>query len=317
MNSALFRRRLHGDRGFTLIELLVVIAIIALLVAILLPALKNARLAARLAQSLSNIRQINTSSNTYRGDYRGFFPAVMTWGPRYNAPTNPVQPWTGLAGFASWAYGGKNQNQYWPQSASTFERDIDIEAADRPLNAYISDRIWDAPAKPASLPFNSPSRLMEEPVFRDPSDNVTFQRGWSVTNPNPTRTISSYDDVGTSYHYQAKWFDPIYAAWPGRPGGSGQRFYEAFNFGVKRLSVAEGFNPALMVWINDQWADVVANCTNPKLQLVNGFGNVNKAVLGYIDGHASYEIIIPGASTQSFKNDRYSMVFDDLRVPTN
>lgn len=311
-------RRSRSLGAFTLIELLVVIAIIALLVAILLPALKNARMVARLSQSLGNVQQINTASQTYRGDFRGFLPALLTWPERGNAPFDRNAPETGMTGFGSWAHGGKNNDIYWPLSSSTFERSLDIEAADRPLNPYIMDIVWDAPARPTPMPAAYPSRKIQEaPVFRDPSDNVTFQRGWNPANPNPTRTISSYDDVGTSYHYQAKWFDPIYSAWPSRPRGSGQRFYEAFNYGCRRLSLTEAFNPALMVWVNDQWADVVANATNPRLQLINGFGNVNQAVLGFMDGHASYEKIIPGATTQSFKNDRYSMVFDDLRVPRN
>lgn len=294
-------------KGFTLIELLVVIAIIALLISLLLPALSKARTLAWLAKSLSNTHQLNVSSVSYGSDNKSYPPAVMSW-TRTWYPPNPANPATGYEGFATWAFIGKNNDGYWAGQS------FDVEAADRPLNQYFAPQPFDGPDRPAIMGVNDSRRKAQQlEAVRDPSDRVSFQRNWNPSNPTPTYGLSCYDDVGSSYHYQVKWYDPIYAAWT--LNSLGGRSYASFNFGTKRLSVSSGFVPARMVWVNDQYADIVANCTVTSFRLKNGYGDINKSVMGFMDGHATYVNVIPGNLPISFQNSEYSFVFDSLAVP--
>jgi prepilin-type N-terminal cleavage/methylation domain-containing protein len=300
-------RGVGARTGFTLIELLVVIAIIALLISILLPALSRARMLAKMVKSMSNERQANIGFGQYRIDSKGYAPAVMSW-TRTWYPPNPLNPQQGLEGLATWGFAGKNNAAYWAGRA------FDIEAADRPMNQYLVSNVFDAPARPQQMAANDPRRTAEVcEVMNDPSDLVTYQRTWNAANPTPTVGVSSYEDVGSSYHYQVKWFDPIYAQWT-RPTLGGP-FFGAFNFGAQRLRVSDGYVSSKMVWLNDQYADVVANCTNPNFRLKNGYGDVNKSVMAFLDGHVDYLEVYPGATPRSFKNENYTFVFENLRVP--
>jgi prepilin-type N-terminal cleavage/methylation domain-containing protein len=299
---------LGRKNAFTLIELLVVIAIIAVLVSLLLPSLKGARNASRLAVGLSNMRQINAASTVYRAQYKGYMPIVATWINRNYAPLDPMSPWSGLEGYNTWTYGGKNCNSIW----ATLAPWADTPAADRPLNSFLDggDRNWDTPARPARLPVNSPSRNIEVYAFRDPADAVSYQRGWdpSVTpTPTPVIGVSSYDDVGTSYHQSMHWM------YSGGIPTSVQAWYTKFNRGTRRIMASESFTPSRFVWIQDQFADVVVNVANPRFQLKNGYGDINKSLMGFMDGSARYTTTYPGRTPQSYNNSEYQMDFDALR----
>jgi prepilin-type N-terminal cleavage/methylation domain-containing protein len=295
----------RSRRGFTLIELLVVIAIIALLVALLLPALARARSAAQQTVSISNLRQINLATAAYRSDFNDFLPWTLTYvrGGRFEQFRSGE-----LEGWCTWQYGGKNNDgAYWALRA------FDVEAADRPLNPYVYPEIaWYGPPMPGRLPGNSPERQNQQAeVYRDPSDLVTYQRSTSfTTNPTPT-AISSYDDVGTSYHTNAKWWQQLNGRFPSGSVG----FARQFNFGMTRLKVSASFDASRMVWLHDQYADVVVNNSNTQFRLINGYGDVNKSLMAFLDGHAGYHIVYPGAQPRSFKNEFYSFVFEDLRIP--
>ncbi|MGQ0628202.1 MAG: type II secretion system protein [Phycisphaerales bacterium] len=309
---------MRGNRGFTLIELLVVIAIIALLVAILLPALAKARVAAKITKSLSNIRQVCVAGTQYQTENEGFMPLFLSF-ERDTAAQRIYRntPWSDptFEGFCSWAFGGKNCNAYWAG------RSFDFEAADRPLNQYLGDQTWLGPARPILMGATNSERTTGElEVLHDPSDSVTYQRDWNeALNPPPVnRSISSYDDVGTSYQYQAKWFDQLYTRLPQFPQGA-QGFVKAFYFGCHRIKAGDTYIPSRLVWINDQYADVIVNNRNANLRLRNGFGDINKSVLGFMDGHAAYANVVPGGPTvaRSFVNEEYSMIFEGLPPPIN
>lgn len=45
----------------------------------------------------------------------------------------------------------------------------------------------------------------------------------------------------------------------------------------------------------------------------NGYGDINRSCMGYMDGHAAYNKVIPGNQAISFDNDVYTMVFDTVR----
>jgi hypothetical protein len=114
--------------------------------------------------------------------------------------------------------------------------------------------------------------------------------------PNPI--ASSYDDVGTSYHLNMKWWDqddlpgghipPL--IFPGNPIGT-----QRYNEGVRRIKLASEFDPTnKFVWIHDQATDVVANSSPTAKPFIGEFGDPNKSVHAYLDGRVQYNKVHPG-----------------------
>lgn len=285
-------RRRTAHKGFTLIELLVVIAIIALLVSLLLPAIAKAKKMAMLAVSLSNLRQINIAGGTYREENKGYMPLQLT---SDNGRTN------GLA-WCTWSFGGNNADGYW---ASRDGGVFDVLAADRQLNSHIyGDIDLYAPPKPRRMAATDPNRKsIKMEVFKDPSDDITFQR-----DRDGVAGLSSYEDVGTSYHFNVKWWEQLYPS-PIRD------FSKAFDNGCDRMRLADSYDPARFVWVHDQMPDKVVLDRNRAFRLKNGYGDFNKGVMAFLDGHCAYVPLIPGQLEESYKNSRYSLVFEDLPVP--
>ena len=305
----------RSRRAFTLIELLVVIAIIALLISILLPALGRARKAAQQAISLSNIRQINTAAAAYQTSFKGYLPITLAYAPRYTPSV--VQSKPNGDGYATWTAFGKNASGYWAKGGIRVGKGGDMLAADRPLNPFVyPDLQIYAPAPPATLPETAPERTtLEMPAFRDPADKISHQRAWPNPNSSDRRApdfSTSYNDVGTSYHYNIKWWDS--------PDVKGS-FGEKMRFGTKRLQVADSFSTSRFVWVHDQYPDTVVY-DDALERVTNGYGDVNKGVMGFMDGHAAYlEFFHAGTKDpitgkdKAFENENYTFVFPDLKQP--
>jgi len=277
--------------GFTLIELLVVIAIIALLVAILLPALAKARLAARMTVSMSNVRQLMIAQGVYQFDFKDNYPKRSS--PERRAYTNAT---TGAGGWCSWSFGGKNCDEYWRMFFNIY----DEPAGRRPLSGYVHPEVNLTSCDSRSDLAQEPSlrKTIQMPGFKSPGDRVSYQRPGTrgVNNGAPTQ-MSSYDDVGTSYHMNFKWEDKYGNAWLQRNPRSESdwmRNARMVQEGARRVRLAANVNPAKHIWLHDQTADLVAY---DNLTYMGEFGEKNKSVMGFIDGHVSYLLMKPGLET--------------------
>jgi len=243
--------------AFTLIELLVVIAIIALLVSILLPSLGKARNLARLTQSIANLKNIASANDTYRSDHKGILP--------YMVPVNKVP--------ATWSFGGKNCNTYWIGI-------YDFPGYTRPLNPYVQPEVQ------FERLFTADNReSVQMPVFRSPGDRATFQR---PPYPAPNYTLSSYQDVGTSYHYNGRWYDLVPTTSVDRWSDYSVRLSKAFGRAVDSALV----NTATFVMFHDQAADVVTNDPQGR-NWTTEFGDRNKSVMAFLDAHVDYVLLTP------------------------
>jgi prepilin-type N-terminal cleavage/methylation domain-containing protein len=299
-----------AGRAFTLIELLVVIAIIALLIGILLPALGRARNAGRLSVSLSNCRQVLIGQATYRFDKKDQVPMR---GHRYALGL--------LDSWDTWVYGGKNCDKWWQTGQGGL---YDESAFSRPLTPYLyPEQSIDTPAGYASAgtsnlwnynpgtPTDLERQTLQTPVFRSPGDRASHQRNFPMQDPS----ISSYDDVGTSYHINMKWWDQ-----PDLPGAPSQSpanpiFTQRYNEGTRRIRLASEFDPTgKFVWIHDQTSDVVANAPG-NTSWLGEFGDKNKSVHAYLDGRAQYNLLQPGklyddvGTSQRHAIGRYTFIF--------
>ena len=259
-----------SSRGFTLIELLVVIAIIALLVGILLPSLGKTRNVARLAVSMSNCRSINIGVFSYKTDYKDYLPIV---------PSGP--PSSG--GGASWCYGGKYSNARWAGSIH------DLPAGVRPLNSYLYPDVKLDSTNPQNR------RAVELEVYRSPGDKASFQ--FLNPYPSPDPVLSSYNDVGTSYHMNFMWWGPVQTIISQRPrpvGDNGFRFTQRMMAEFsRRFAIAAGVDNTKFVFMHDQTADIVANDPQAR-NWIGELGDRNKSVMSFLDGHVDYITVLPG-----------------------
>jgi hypothetical protein len=85
------------------------------------------------------------------------------------------------------------------------------------------------------------------------------------------------------------------------------------------MALSETFDPARFVWLNDEYADLVVNQTDVNYRLKNGYDDINKSIMGFMDGHGAYHEVYPGAYVppdggRSFTNTVYTFIFPHLRV---
>lgn len=266
--------------GFTSWDLLACVSTLVLILALVLPAMKQRWNADGLSVSLSNVRQINMACASYRLDNMNRLPFRAS---AYSSGTIS-------GGWDTWSFAGKNASSYW--ASQTF----DEHAYTRPLNPYLHNRPIPKPAGYINTGVGPSWTLSRGTitaqqrasfqlwVMKSPGDIATRQRSW----PTATAGVSGYDDVGTSYLTNFKWWDT-----PGLPSSFSQRF----DAGTQRIrSIPPQPDPTRpFVWVHDQTADVVANFSNPNYTIKGEFGGRNKSVMGFLTGDAAYLEVIPGA----------------------
>ncbi len=272
----------HNDRrAFTISELVVLIVLLALV--LLLPGLMKQRWnGAGLDVSMNNVRQILAATAHYRLDNAGRVP-MRGCGYSQGMITG---------GWDTWSSFGKNCSLYWQSGP------FDESAYGRPLNTYLPGhpRIQ-RPAgyintgSGSTWTFNDGTPTTQEraslqiPVCKSPGDVGTRQRTWPILFAG----VSAYNDVGTSYFTNMKWWDQ-----PGWPSNFTQRF----NAGTDRIRTLQPNDVERpFAWIHDQVADVVANTFGAGFQMKGEFGGVNKSVMGFLTGDADYLTVTPFAGT--------------------
>ncbi len=256
--------------GFTLIELLVVIAIIALLVGILLPALGKARISARLSASLSNMRQIGVANTGYRIDYKDQVPS-----PFYSA--------NGQTSISVWTYGGKYCDQRWAVLPYA-----DIPPGRRNLNGYIySDLSLDSTLVPANR-----SRL-ELPAFKSPGDRgTTYSPDGTGNSSGFDPRYTGYNDIGTSYPMNIYWWR--FAIIGGNTLANNE---SAFRWGQRQLNTSKVDATKLVMFADQTSYAVISDDDTPPSKRLGEFGDKDRSVMGFLDGHADYTALERRAGT--------------------
>jgi hypothetical protein len=150
-----------------------VIVVFGVLAPLVVGALRTAGGEARLAKCLGNLGHVMRATQQYTSDYQYQFP-IQNWAS---------DGW----GVNSWVYGGKTNSEFW----RTFG--VHVPVHERPLNAYVLG----AEPQPDVMDGNDIVIRTEVPVFRCPDDRTCYQREY-IEPPTP---ISTYDDVGNSYHF--------------------------------------------------------------------------------------------------------------------
>lgn len=260
-------------RAFAIGELAAGIAVVVVVGALLLPLGARSRNASGLDQSVHNVATLMRATLMYHADEAGRAPMR---GARYSNSQ--------LSGWDTWNFGGKNCDIYWASANGGL---FDESAYARPLNRYLPTARIPRPANYLSTPTSfhpgtpTPAQRLslQIDIFRSPGDVATRQRQW----PSPTLTVTGYNDVGTSYLLNMKWW--------GHPSIGGGSFTQQFSNGANRVGLALGGATPDYVFINDQIADVVG----AGVQATGEFGGANRSVLGFADGRVRYMMVVPGA----------------------
>lgn len=298
-------------RAFTLIEAVLAIATVTLGVAITLPIMANARRTSQLVLSMSNVRQQVLATNAYRNDYQGLLPTpIAAWGEGLYR----LEPrGRGFASFAAigHSHAGKNAAARYARYRPQF----DIPAGNRTLSAYFQT---DLDLNRDTVSDND--RNFEIPVCRSPADRGTpFRDGGGAPGlgePEEDRTISTYNQVGTSYLNNLWWFRELdlripQVSAPNVAGGEAQfgggsmptpgsfRYLGRLAGSVARSRLEQtGFQASKFVFISDktsfqfQW-NTPGAFDPPSSRLyqnwISEFGDRNKSVMGFLDGSMRYE----------------------------
>ncbi len=265
--------------AFTLIEVLVCISVIAILIALLIPGLDRVRERGLLTASMSNAHQVALAGGAYQQDYKERLPftAVYQRGSLAGPDSGPLE------GLCPWSFCGANNAPDWAG------RPFDIEAADRPMNAYIASGLTlDAPAAPGTMSANDTARALKIPVLRTRGYEDSLEHTFPAA-PAPTAGVSCCDDVGTAYMLNLRWLDAFASA-----GDAAAQV----NKGLPTLVSAMGrIQTARFAWFTDQTGEAMPRVTAPNFEWNNAFDDDDQSVMGFLDGHVGYIKIEAGRTS--------------------
>ena len=265
-------------KAYALVEVFAAIIVLGLLLAVLVPMARRTRTGDGLSMSTQNVGTIMAATHMYQADHAGGAP-MRACGYSNGQITG---------GWDTWNFGGKNCSAFWSTSSGGI---FDEPAYARPLNPYLYPARLRRPVgyinsgsgSTWSLSHGHPTAadraIVQIAVFHSPGDVSSRQRNW----PTPDPSISGYDDIGTSYVQNMKWWDD--------PSLGGLSFTARYAEGSRRIGLAlAGANPNF-VFVHDQTADAVSN----GIQGMGEFGKQNYSVVGWADGRAGHIRIVPGA----------------------
>lgn len=315
------------SRGFTLIELLVVIAIIALLIAILLPALRNARTQARITGSLANVRSQMQGVAAHQAENRGLTPQITIFNrvgytPEDFQRDDILRRTVGGvtvpgAGWAPFTYGGKNAGNIGGGDSSFVGSFWDIGAPHRVLNPFIAGNAILGTPRPNGLegggatngaaPLNTERDSVDLPAFRSPGDRFSIwvrpSGNSGGTNIDINRLLtgasaSAYVSTGTSYAINVLSF---------QTGGSAGANAVATDIANRRLfQNSAAVTPSKFIYLSDLPGmafafdlDTTANMNFNRIWS-SEFGDPNRTIAGFLDGHAAYQTLVRGNAAMPF-----------------
>ena len=166
------------------------------------------------------------------------------------------------------------------------------------LNTYIYPELIDYYEEITldSYAISSPDVRRELPIFECPSDNSTFQRRYTRfyggATPEQVRdsSISTYDDVGTSYQLNLSWVGSMHTAL-GFEGEFGSPFDVYFAQANRYFKGGGQLVPSQFAWLKDEVADVVVAFEH---EMPGMHGGTNRSKLAFVDGSVRYLQVEPG-----------------------
>lgn len=249
--------------GFSLVELLVVISIIALLIAILLPSLKRAREQAKIAVCLSHASAINKAMISYIIEMDAA-PIYVNW----NAQGTHF-------GFASWSFGGwsgTNRAHYLSWKDGKYYIPTQRRALSRYMYHYTTLR-----------------EETETLEYYCPSDSRSKQGGqW------PPPNITSYFDIGTSFHINWFFFELSLA------GSTVEGWEKEIDRGQDMWRRFMQRDAARFVTLVEDGADWALNRpSHRRIQVVGDHKQFSRHTMTFLDGHAAYMFADTSSETGS------------------
>lgn len=281
-----------SSRGFTLLELLVTIAVIAVMLGILFPALRSARQMGGRTVCINNLRQITAGATMYSTEQRdGMYPLVPSI---YNE--------NGYVDFNGWSYGGKTAGPFWRAFAGgRYSHPVQT----RLVNPYVY---------PDVTMRDPPNDFLELEVFRCPNDDGTYQRGnWYSRPPNVWKdtSISGYDDVGTSYQLNVKWWQE--SVREGRAYHGSITTWVAWQATRKMFTSAGLYQPSRFIWLHDQVLDIAAITG---AEFVGDHGERLRSSAAFLDGHVEYVKVTPEkletSTLEALETDKYVLKLGNI-----
>lgn len=243
----------------------------------------------------------------------------------------------GATAYCSWMFGGATTHPYWARRRAQWSSPLQdktggfnriptqlaFEAGygrphDLPgLNTYIYPELitYYEPAPRSSHPLatsTTPAERKELEIFNCPSDVSTFQRSFSqlsYRSPEEVRntSISTYDDVGTSYQLNISWVISMKQEYPFRsfPLAPGENYTEAiYEKGLDMFRAGSARVPNNFAWLKDEVADVI---TSYAWSMTGMHGGTNRTKLAFFDGSVRYLEVKPG----ELNTGTYSLAFRD------